>query len=579
MPVHNADVAKMFNQVADLLDIEGGNRFRIRAYRRAAQNIGNLSRNVAHMVEEEEDLTQLTGIGEDLADKIREIVETGKLTQLEELKEEVPQGLLQTLNVAGLGPKRVKKLHEQLGIKNLEDLKDAAESGKIKELEGFGEQTQSKILEDISRIGERDQRTLLYVAEQIVKPLLEYLDSAETVTRSVVAGSYRRRKETVGDIDILIVCEDQEQAMEHFIAYEDADEVLAHGEEKSSVVLKSGLQVDVRAVAAESYGAALHYFTGSQAHNIAIRARGMQRDLKINEYGIFRTVEEEGRVGGKTESEVYESVDLTYIPPELREDRGEMEAAESGSLPDLISQEDIKGDLQSHTTESDGQNSLEEMAAAAEKRGLEYLAITDHSKKVTVANGLDEDRLADQIDKIDELNKDLEGIRVLKSSEVDILRDGSLDLPSSILDRLDVCVIAVHSQFNLSEEDQTDRIIKAMAHPNTHILAHPTGRLINEREPYDVDVERLVRAAREKGCIMELNASPHRLDLADNYCKMAKEMGVKIAISTDAHSTDELNWMKYGVWQARRGWLEPDDVVNTKNLDDFLDLLADLKNT
>ena len=576
MPVHNADIADKFNQVANLLAIEGGNTFRIRAYRRAARNISNLSRNVSHMVEEGDDLTKLIGIGDDLADKIEEMVETGELGLLKKLKERVPQGLLEMLKISGLGPKRVRELHEQLGITSLEELKEAAENERIRELDGFGEKTEAKIREGISKLGEGESRTLLYVAEQRVEPLLEYLESSESITRTVVAGSYRRRKETVGDIDILMVCYDKTEAMEHFVGYEDVEEVSAHGRDKSTVFLRSGLQVDARAVGEESFGAALHYFTGSQAHNVAIRDRGVGEGLKINEYGVFKKESEE-RIGGEAEKEVFESVGLTYIPPELREDRGEIDAAEEGYLPELIGVQDVKGDLQSHTTASDGQNTLEEMAVAAKERGLEYLAVTDHSKKVTVANGLDEERLSDQIDEIEQFNDNHEAIRLLRSSEVDILEDGSLDLSDEILERLDVCIIAVHSRFNLPEEEQTERIVKAMHHPNAHILAHPTGRLINEREPYDVDMERVIEAAKDTGTIMEVNASPHRLDMADNHCKMAKEKGVKVAISTDAHSTEELNMMKYGVWQARRGWLEAEDVVNTMSWPDLENLLQEKK--
>ncbi len=574
MPVHNADIAEKFEQVANLLAIEGGNQFRIRAYRRAARNIGNLSRNVSHMVQEGEDLTELIGIGEDLSAKIEEIVDTGELSLLNKLKERVPQGLLEMLNISGLGPKRARKLHEQLGVTSIEELREAAENGRIRELDGFGEKTESNIRKGISKLGKGEERILLYVAEQRVKPLIEYLEESETIDRAVVAGSFRRRKETVGDIDILIVCDDKQGAMERFLNYEDVEEVSEHGDDKSSVILQSGLQVDVRAVARENFGAALHYFTGSQAHNVAIRERGAGKGLKINEYGVFKEEKEE-RIGGKTEAEVFDSVNLTYIPPELREDRGEIGAAEDGSLPELVKLRNIKGDLQSHTTASDGQNTLDDMAAKAQERGLEYLAVTDHSKKVTVANGLDEERLKEQIERIQDFNESHDGVRLLRSSEVDILEDGSLDLPDRVLEKLDICIIAVHSKFNLSEKDQTDRIVRAMHNPNAHILGHPTGRLINEREPYEVDMEQVVESARDTGTILEVNASPHRLDMADNHCKMAKEKGVKVAISTDAHSTDELNMMKYGVWQARRGWLESEDVVNTRSWNDLKRILKD----
>lgn len=573
MPVHNSDVADIFSQIADLLDIQGANEYRIRAYRTAAQTIGSLSRNVSDMVEEGEDLTELPGIGEDLAGKIEEIVETGTLEQLQKLRAETPAELADALNIAGLGPKRVKKLHEELGIDTLDELKAAAEAGEIRQVHGFGKKIEQKILEDIKEAGEEEERTKLVKAEEVVGPLLDYLNEAEGVDEVVVAGSYRRRKETVGDLDVLVTCDANEQVMNHFMNYEDVDEVVSHGDTRSTVILRSGLQVDVRVVAEESYGAALHYFTGSKAHNIAVREMGVERGFKINEYGVFE--DDDGkRVAGETEAEVYEVVDLPYIEPELRERRGEIEAAQQGALPDLITLDDIRGDLQSHSTATDGHYSIEEMAKAARERGHEYLAITDHSQRVAMTQGLDAERLAEQIEEIERLNRELNGIRVLKSVEVDILEDGSLDVSDGILKELDLRVCSIHSKFDLSRDQQTERIIQAMDNPYFNILAHPTGRLIGERDPYDVDMERIVEAAKERRCYLELNASPHRLDLSDIYCKMAKEMGVKIAISTDAHRTSELDWMRFGVWQGRRGWLEPEDVLNTRSWEGLKELLA-----
>ena len=402
---------------------------------------------------------------------------------------------------------------------------------------------------------------LLVTAEQLVEPLLKTLRGVKGVKRVVPAGSFRRRQETVGDVDILATCADSAEIMRRFVGYEDVAEVLAHGATRSSVILRSGLHVDLRVVPEESYGAALHYFTGSKAHNIAIRARGVKAGLKINEYGIFHG---EARMGGATELDVYAAVQLPYIEPELREDRGEIEAAEKGQLPKLVVLADIRGDLQSHSTATDGQAGIAEMARAARKRGYEYLAITDHSQRMTMVHGLNAARLAQQIREIDRLNEKFSGFRILKSIEVDILENGELDLADDILKELDVVVGAVHSLFYLSREKQTERIMRAMDNPCFHIFAHPSGRLLGERDAYEVDLERLLHAAKERRCFLELNAHPMRLDLNDAYCRMAKELGVKIAISTDSHNPLSLDFMRFGVGQARRGWLEKDDVLNTR---------------
>jgi DNA polymerase (family 10) len=374
----------------------------------------------------------------------------------------------------------------------------------------------------------------------------------------------------VGDLDILATGEDGERIIERFVEYEDVEEIVSQGETRSTVLLRLGIQVDLRVVAHESYGAALLYFTGSKAHNIALRNMALDRDWKINEYGVF---EDEERIAGETEGEIYDLLDLDYVMPELREDRGEIEAAREGELPQLVTLEDLRGDLQSHTKSSDGHGTLEQMAEAAKKLGYEYLAITDHSKYVGVTQGLDAGELAEQMDQIDELNEKLEGIRLLKAIEVDILDDGSLDLPDDILEKLDLTICSVHSKFNLSRDEQTERILRAMDNPNFNILAHPTGRRIEERPPYEVDMERLLAGALERGCFLEVNAQPERLDLDDVYCKMAKEMGLKLSISTDAHRPVELEYMRFGVGQARRGWLEPGDVLNTRSWEDLKELL------
>lgn len=569
MPVHNTDVAAIFSKVADMLEIEGANQFRVRAYRNAARTVGDLPQSVAEKVARGEDLSKLPGIGKDLAGKIQEIVETGTLAQLKELEEKTPPELNKLMRMSGLGPKKVQALHQHLGITNLEELKKAANNGKIRELPGFGKKTEEMIKESIQE-AESQIRIKLMQAEQIAGPLIGYLKKAKGVMDIDVAGSYRRRRETVGDLDILVSCKKECEVMERFVEYEDVTTVISRGETRSSVELRSGLQVDLRVVPQASYGAALHYFTGSKAHNIAIRKLGVRRNLKINEYGVFK---EEKRVAGKSEEEVYAQVDLPFIEPELRENLGEVEAAQKGELPLLITQEDICGDLHAHTKETDGRNTLEEMVRAARERNYEYLAISEHSKRVTMARGLDAERLARQIKEIDRLNEKLEDFVVLKAIEVDILEDGSLDLPDGILKELDLTICSVHYNLNLPRERQTERIIRAMDNRYFHILGHPTGRLINERPGYQVDLERVMEVARDRGCILELNAHPDRLDLPDRYCKMAKDMGIKLAISTDAHSTTDLDFMRFGVGAARRGWLEPEDVVNTRPWEELQRLL------
>ncbi len=570
MPIHNSDIEEIFNRVADLLEIEGANPFRVRAYRNAARTVGGLSSNVTDMVESSEDLTELSGIGEDLAAKITEIVKTGGLEQLEEIERRTPPGLAELLQISGLGPKRVQTLRKELDITSLEELERAAQAGQVRQLYGFGEKIEAGILEDLERVREGEGRTLWRVAEQVAEPLADYLRAGEGTSQVVVAGSYRRRKETVGDLDILVTADDAVGTIERFVRYEDVAEIMSQGETRSTVRLRSGLQVDLRVVAPESFGAALLYFTGSKSHNIHLRRMAMDRGLKINEYGVFEGQE---RISGQAEEGIYELFDLPLIPPELREDRGEIKAAQDDALPQLITLDDMRGDLQMHTQSSDGHATLEEMAHTAQDLGYAYIAITDHSAYVAVTQGLDAEGLAEQIEAIDRLNDELEGLVVLKSIEVDILEDGSLDLPDDSLQRLDLVICSVHSKFDLAREKQTERIIRAMDNPYFTILAHPTGRRIGERAPYDVDMERVMEAALERGCFLEINAYPDRLDLNDVYAKMAKDMGLKLSISTDAHRTGELNYMRYGVGQARRGWLEAQDVLNTRSLSDLRALL------
>jgi DNA polymerase (family 10) len=570
MPVHNADIAAVFEEIADLLEIEGANPFRVRAYRNAAREMESLGVPAAEMVAKGEDLTELPGIGDDLAAKIREIVETGKCKSLEKLRHELPPTITELLKIPGLGPKRVRALYDRLKVKTVEQLAKAAQAGKIRELDGFGAKTEQAILEALAAHVTEAKRFKLAIAAQYAEPFKAYLDKVAGVDRVVIAGSYRRFKETVGDIDILVTAKDAPKVMDKFTAYDEVRDVLAKGETRSTVILKCGLQVDLRVVDPECYGAALQYFTGSKAHNIEVRRLAQDRKLKLSEYGVFKG---EQRVAGETEESVYKAVDLPWIAPELRENRGEIEAARAGKLPKLVEPSDLKGDLHAHTKATDGHNSVREMAKAARERGFEYLAITEHSRRLTVAHGLDPARLRKQMAEIDKLNAELSGITVLKGIEVDILEDGRLDLPDEVLAECDLVVGAVHSKFNLPRARQTTRILRAMDHPHFTILAHPSGRLIDTREPYDVDMLRIVRHARERGCFLELNAHPERLDLLDIHCQLAKDEGVLVAVSTDAHSVQDFVNLKYGVGQARRGWLEKKDVLNTRGLTELRRLL------
>lgn len=571
MPIHNNDIADMFNKTADLLEIKGENEFRVRAYRNAARTVEGLSKQASEMIEKGESLSNLSGIGKDLAGKIETIVTTGKLPLLQELVDEFPKGIDQLLKIEGLGPKKLKKLYDELGIKDIDGLESAIEEGKLRNLPGFGKKSEENILESLENFSPEDNRIKLVRAEEIVKDLVMYLEKEKSLHRITVAGSYRRRKETVGDVDILATSEANKKGMEHFVGYEDVDRVVSQGDTRSTVILRSGLQVDLRIVDPGSYGAAIYYFTGSKEHNIAVRKRGIEGGLKINEYGVFKNEEQ---VAGREEDDVFGQVGLPYIAPELRENRGEIEAAEQGKLPKLITLDDIRGDLHVHTKATDGKHSLEEMAEGAIKRGYAYLAICDHSRHVSVAGGLDEKRLGEQIERIDKLNEKLDGIRLLKGIEVDILADGSLDFSDDILKKLDLRVCSLHYKFNLPEKEQTERVLKAMENRYFNIFAHPTGRLIGEREPYKIDIEKIMDQAADTGCALELNSYPDRLDLNDVHLKAAKEKGCKIVISTDAHSTSGLDFIRFGVGQARRGWLEPGDVLNTADLESLIKNLA-----
>jgi DNA polymerase (family 10) len=571
VPVHNEDIARVFDEIADLLEIQGANPFRVRAYRNGARTVRQLQEEVADMVGRGDDLTLLPNIGTALAEKMVEIVETGTHRMVKTLEAEVPPGLAEMLQLPGLGPKRVAALHHELDIRTIEQLHKAAKDGRLATLPGLGPKTEARVLEALEKRSATPARIKLAAAAGYASALIAYLERIPGVKRVVVAGSFRRARETVGDLDILVTASGVGSVMDRFCAYDEVRDVIAKGPTRATVILRSGLQVDLRLVPEQSFGSALHYFTGSKDHNIEIRRLGQERGLKINEYGVFRGTR---RVGGETEESVFAAVRLPWIPPELRENRGEIEAARSVGLPHLVELADIKGDLHAHTRATDGHNTIRELTLAATARGLEYIAITEHSRRLTMAHGLTPARLRRQIAEIDRVNSEGLGTTVLKGIEVDILEDGELDLPDSVLAELDLVIGAVHSRFELPRAKQTDRILRAMDGRYFSILAHPSGRLMPSREPYDVDMPRIIRKARDRGCFLELNAHPERLDLTDSYCRIAKEEGVLIAINSDAHRADDFENLRFGVGQARRGWLERDDVLNTRSLRDVRTLLA-----
>jgi len=571
MVVHNPDIAQALDDLADLLELENANPFRVRAYRNAARLVRGLGTEISAMLARGDDLAELPGIGEDLAGKIATLAKTGHMPLLDRVRRSTPAVAQQLLKLPGLGPKRVKTLCDELDIQSLEQLHRALLDGRVRDLAGFGSASEAKLLKALEAQETGPARMKLALADSYVQPLLSYLLKGPKVDRVIAAGSYRRAMETVGDIDLVATAAHGEPVIKYFTQYDEVAKIVAAGSTRATVALRSGLQVDLRVVPAQSYGSALLYFTGSKAHNIAIRRLGQERGLKINEYGVFRGRK---RVAGKTEEEVYRAVDLPYIEPELREDHGEIETAATGKLPKLIERDDIRGDLHAHTKLTDGHDSLEAMAAAARALGHEYLAITEHSHRLAMTHGLDEKGLLNAIDAVDRFNATGPGIAILKGIEVDILENGKLDLPDRVLARLDLVIAAVHSQFELSRAKQTERILRAMDRHYFTILAHPTGRLISERPPYDVDMPRLIGAAKERGCFLELNAHPDRLDLNDVHSRMAKEAGVLISIATDAHRAQELSNLRFGIGQARRGWLEKKDVLNTRTLAALRPLLA-----
>jgi DNA polymerase (family 10) len=567
MPVQNEEIARIFDEIADLLALQNENPFRIRAYQRAAQYIRGQQRQMSDRVRESADpvaaLDALPGIGEDLGAKIIEIVNTGRCKALQRLRKQVPRGLLELLRIPGFGPKRVQAVHKRLKVRSRKDLERAIRTGTISRVPGFGPGLVAKVERELKAARQKKTRWLRSLAAQHAEPLAAQLRTVPGVEQVIIAGSYRRGRDTVGDIDLLVSASNPAPVARVLRQYADIGEWLASGPRRMTVRLRGGLQVDVRITSPDRFGAALYYFTGSKAHNIHVRLMARERGLKINEYGVFRGSK---RVAGDTEESVFASVGLPWISPEMREDLGEIELARSGKLPELVSLEDLCGDLHSHTEASDGRESLEAMAGAARAAGLEYLAITDHSKYLGIVHGLDVRRLQRQMEAIDRLNERLRGITLLKGVEVDILEDGSLALPDAVLADMDIVVASVHGHFDLSGQKQTRRVLRAMEHRAFSILGHPSGRLIGERRPIELDMERICAAAKSRPCYLELNGMPERLDLDDADCRLAREHGVLVSIASDAHAGAQFGNLDFGVVQARRGWLRARDVLNTRRL-------------
>jgi DNA polymerase (family 10) len=587
--VTNSDISAVFDHVADLVEYQGGNVFRVRAYRNAARTIGSMVESLASVrADPSRSLTDIEGIGGDLAGKIETLLDTGRLPLLDELQKKIPKVIFELMRVPGLGPKKVKALVDALGIDSLDALERACQDGRVREVKGFGAKTEAAILENIAFAKSPEHDRLLWdEADTIVQELLAWMRASPTVAQAEGAGSWRRGRETVGDIDVVVESAAPAAVMDHLLAWKECGDVLLRGDTKTSIRGPRGVQIDLRVVEHGSFGAAWQYFTGSKEHNVRLRARARARQLTVNEYGVFTLLtgaEDDAKprkgtaVAGRTEQDVYAAVGLPWIPPELREGGDEIAMAERNALPQLVTVDEIRGDLHMHTTATDGEATLGEMVRAAIARGLSYVAITDHGQRVTMAHGLDAKRLLKQWGEIDRLNDSLaeEGkppIVVLKGIEVDMLEKGGLDLPDDILEKADWVVASLHYGQNQPRDRITKRIIEAIENPHVSVIGHPTGRLINRRPAYDVDIEAVIAAAARAGTFLEINANPWRLDLDDHHARAAKAAGVKLVISTDAHSTRGLDVMRCGVLQARRAGLEPDDIVNTRTLSQLKKLL------
>lgn len=578
--ISNQEIAAILAEIGEYLEMEGV-AFKPRAYERAASAIEELQEEVSELHRRGgiKALEDIPGVGVSIAEKIEELLRTGKIKYHQDLKKKFPVDMGELSRIEGLGPKSIKTLYQKLGIKTITDLERAVQAGKIATLKDFGEKTQQNILKGIEFLRRSGGRFVLGFVMPEIKMIEQRLQKLKGVKRAVVAGSVRRRKETIGDVDILVVSEQPKPVMDFFVSMPEVIHVYAHGPTKSAVKIKSGMDVDVRVVSPESYGAALNYFTGSKSHNVALREIALKKGYKLNEYGLYKQMAKgkERMVAGKAEEELYRALGMDYIEPEMRENTGEIELAKQYKLPKLIGYKDLQGDLQAQTDWTDGSASIEEMAKAAAARGLRYIAITDHTKRLAMTNGLDETRIKKQWLEIDRVNKKLRAsgfeVHVLKGSECDILKDGSLDLPDEVLEKLDVVGASVHSHFNLPRAEQTKRIIRALSNPHVDILFHPTGRLIQKRDPYEVDMDEIIAAAKKTNTVMEIDAYPTRLDLKDEYVKKCVAKGVKMTIDSDAHSPSHFDHLEYGIAQARRGWAERGDIINAWPLEKMRKLL------
>jgi DNA polymerase (family X) len=568
--MQNAQIADTFDEIADLLEIAGESSFRIRAYRSGAQIIRDLPDSVAQWVQDGRDLTEIDGIGSTLADKSKTLVKMGSLPQLEELRQQVPPTLRTLLNIPGLGAKKVAALHQALGIVDLAGLRAACEANQVKDLKGFGLKTQQSILGGLSIAEQAGRRLLLDQADALVQRLRVHMLSCSYVQRLEFAGSYRRGKETIGDIDILVVSENADAVMEHFTQFESTQEIIARGPTKSSIRVSNAFQVDLRVVAETSWGAALQYFTGSKEHNVVLRGLAKKAGLRLNEYGVFPIDDEKRQIAGADEADVYRVLGLDFVPPEFRENRFEWRSDLTEFEAGIVKLADIQGDMHMHTTETDGENSLDEMVAAARQRSLKYIAITDHSQRVSMARGLNPERLLKQWSEIDRLNATLDPAEflVLKGIECDILENGEMDLPDEVLAQADWVMASIHFGQKQSREQITDRMLRAICNPHVTAISHPTGRLLGKRDPYEVDFDAVFQAAVEHGKLMEINSNPMRLDLNDIHCMAADSKGLHFVISTDAHATAHFDLMKYGIQVARRAGLHRNKIFNTRSLED-----------
>ena len=568
----NQLVAEILYKIADLLDVKGEIFFKTRAYRMAAQTIEAMDEDI-ETISNENRLQSISGVGEALSKKIREIVETGKLEYFERLKEEIPEGLLTLLDIPGLGPKKVSALYENLDISTIKQLRKACIEGRLRDLDGFGEITERNILRGIQLREKTSGRVLLNVAYVDGNNYLDYMKRCDKIDRISIAGSLRRMKETIGDVDILASSRYPEDVMEYFVHYDDVQRVLLKGSTKTSVLLHDNLQVDLRVVKNESYGSALQYFTGSKEHNVKVRSLAIKKGYKLNEYGLFDK-ETEKYVAGEVEDEIYTTLGLSYIEPELRENKGEIDLAQKGRLPRLVEYDDVIGDFHIHSTWSDGSDSIEDISRVAQNMGYSFVCIADHSQSLKIANGLSEERVNKKIDEIRKLNKKLSNFRIFCGTECDIKSDGSLDYSDRILKKFDAVHIGIHSAFKMDGKEMTKRITRGMENKYVHFLAHPTGRLIGRRDPYEVDIEQIVDTARDTGTFLEINAFPDRLDLNDIYAKFAKERDVKFVLGTDSHSIANLSFIRFGVATARRGGLEKSDILNTYRLKEIEKMLG-----